>query len=379
MQCVHNIYVLNLQFLSKLLKGRDKCPRTRLLRLGPGNLQHGRCSSPLLLGANSTTNSVTWKFTYVSAITAPLPSPSNPSVNASEPSPSPSPTPSASPSPSPSISPTSPKSSPPPSPSPANQPPPETPVLAAKTGIKILILRTHLPTDCPNVVASSPTSTNQMWLELLRNASDFLSAHTAGQISYDLDNLLIANVSVPCFSPPNPKECVEENESKKVQLAIEAATTAGINIKNFDSQIIDLPANNCLWAGMGFVGGNILMLNNIQSLDVWALGTFVHEMGHNFGMIHPMSLKLTGTPPTSTPSEGSPNTGSDWSRTWNKETLHFANLPQMVAMKLSSPTNISSARLPLGQATAFSFKSYWFGRKEVSLLLAFDSYVYQGH
>jgi chitodextrinase len=67
-----------------------------------------------------------------------------------------------------------------------------------------------------------------------------------------------------------------------VTLAQNAATAAGANLAAFTNVMVIFPNTSaCGWAGLGYVGGGVSLLNGTSSVQV-----MTHEAGHNFGLGH---------------------------------------------------------------------------------------------
>jgi len=70
------------------------------------------------------------------------------------------------------------------------------------------------------------------------------------------------------------------------------ATQQGFNPSNYDHIAYLFPySGDCPWGGIAFLGGNQIWLNGMSIGDHISYHTFVHELGHNFGLLHANSIK----------------------------------------------------------------------------------------
>lgn len=77
------------------------------------------------------------------------------------------------------------------------------------------------------------------------------------------------------------------NYSETATLADQAASSAGVNLANYQRRVYAFPNNACSWWGLGMVGGNPSKSWINGSLQLRVVG---HEMGHNLGLYHSHSL-----------------------------------------------------------------------------------------
>lgn len=93
----------------------------------------------------------------------------------------------------------------------------------------------------------------------MKASSDFLIAHTSGQLGFDMANSVITDLlDIPCtastITPPSCQDTVYEKQTEDAQAAAKAK---GHNLEKFDIVMTDLPFADCDFAGLGYVGKRI--------------------------------------------------------------------------------------------------------------------------
>lgn len=84
----------------------------------------------------------------------------------------------------------------------------------------------------------------------------------------------------PCITHALPQWYADANaEVKKL----------GYNIEDFDHSVYDMPQLMCEWAGGSTIPGKFVLMNNMCGR-----GTLLHELGHNYGLMHANRLDVTG-------------------------------------------------------------------------------------
>ena len=69
-----------------------------------------------------------------------------------------------------------------------------------------------------------------------------------------------------------------------------AATAAGYNVASYQNVVYVFPkVASCGWAGLAYIGASGVWINGWNDVSV-----YVHELGHNFGLLHAGSLRCSG-------------------------------------------------------------------------------------
>jgi hypothetical protein len=141
--------------------------------------------------------------------------------------------------------------------------------------------------DICNKQAPSKTLLTEKW-KIIQN---YFPLCTYGNIQFNVSkNIIVGPISLPCTSIQygyDYNTCSWRETYGWVRHAYDILASQGINVSQYKHRMIMLPSSTkCPWEGLGEVGcfGSCLTwYNGLAALDP---STILHELGHNFGLVH---------------------------------------------------------------------------------------------
>ncbi|KAL4451557.1 hypothetical protein ABPG75_007219 [Micractinium tetrahymenae] len=225
-----------------------------------------------------------------------------------------------------------------------------------------------MPAGCSPLQATQPSASGEVWKASLADLDRLDRACTAGALSLNAARIVVRDVPICCIPELSVSNCSYAVTKSWEQAAVAAATAQRMPLASFDHVLLDFPERNCDWAGRGYLGGNRVLVNNLGRMDLTERSEVLqHEMGHNYGALHPGVLNLAAYAGTAMPSEAQAPLDRQRSALsyhgYDKAGPHCFLLPQLaVHLKVSRPRALTGAQLTPGRIVTADIRPYFAAR-----------------